>query len=214
MTGRAPMTGRTVDVYAVGDLRIWRLILPAPYRLWSANDAHRESPYKTADMRKAWRTYTYTRIVAARLPQGLARVSFDIAFHFTDAARRDSLNYADTAKPIIDAFGPPFVQKPTAKKPAGAAAPGASVIADDTDAYVETTSLSVGDLWQDVITTDGYPLTLADVTALDRGWGGVTVVLAERPALPPAPKRKRVPLAKVISPETRQRLTREVFLGA
>lgn len=207
------MNGRTADVYAVGELRIWRMVLAAPYRLWSANDTHRESPYKTADMRKAWRTHTYHAIKAAGLPQGLARVSFSFAFHFTDAARRDSLNYADTVKPIIDAFGPPFVQKPTAKKPGGASAPGASVIADDTDAYVEAIDLSIGPLWQDVITADGWRLTLADVNALDRGWGGVTVVLGERPALPPQPKRKRTPLAKVIPAEVRQRLAREVFLG-
>lgn len=191
--------------------RIWRIILPAPHALWSANDTHRENRFKVATMRKTWRTHTYDTITALRIPQGLARVSFSIVWHFTDNTRRDSLNYADTAKPIIDAFAPPFVQKPTAHKPLGAYAPGASIIADDTDRYVESTSLSIGPLWQDVITTGGYPLTLADIAALDREWGGVTIVLAERPVLPPTPKVKRVPLKDIISADTRRQLAMKEF---
>lgn len=213
MNGQIEDPAERLHAWRVGGLSVWRLVLPAPYRLWSANDTHRESPYKTADMRKAWRRCAYLAIGQAGIPQGLPRVSFGLVFHFTSATRRDSLNYADTAKPIIDAFGPPFVQKPTAKKPGGSSAPGASIIADDTDAYVENISLSIGPLWQDVITADGWHLTLADVTALDREWGGVTVVLAERTAVAPEPKRKRLPLAKVIPADVRQRLSREVFLG-
>ena len=204
---------RNGEVSRVGDLRIWRLILAAPCQLWSANDSHREGRFKTTAIRKAWREHTYEQIRTARLPKGVARVSFGIVFHFTDAARRDSLNYADTAKPIVDAFGPPFVQKPTVKKPAGAASPGWSLIPDDGPREVESTELSIGALWQDVITADDWTLTRPDVIALDRGWGGVTVVVGERPALPPEAPRKRIPLAKVISSETRRRLALAQLTG-
>ena len=192
--------------------RVWRIVLPAPYQLWSANDTHSANRFKVSEMRKMWRTATYNAIVAHRLPQGLPRVSFDIAWHFTDLTRRDSLNYADTAKPIIDAFGPPFVQKPTKKKPAGAHAPGAAVIADDTDAYIDEISLRVGLLWQDVITADGYRIDLASVNALDREWGGVTIVVGELPPVDPTPKaRKRTPLKDAVPADVRRRLALQGF---
>lgn len=200
-------------VARAGDLRVWRWVLPAPCQMWSANDEHKGNEYDTARIRKTWRSAIVDRLTADRAPTGVQRVSFSIVFHFTTDGRRDALNYASTAKPIIDGFGPPFVQKPTAKKPAGAYSPGYGFIPDDTPRYVEDTSLSIGPLWQDVITADGWDLTLADVAALDRGWGGVTVVVGERPPLPDTPKRKRIPLAKVISTETRRRLALRELLG-
>jgi hypothetical protein len=193
--------------------RVWRVILPAPHALWSANDTHRKGRFDVSAARKAWRHASYNAVRAAGIPQGLPRVSLSLVWHFTDDGRRDSLNYADTAKPIIDGMAAPFIQKPTIKKPSGAYAPGALIIADDTDAYVEDTNLKIGPLWQDVITADGYTLTLADLTALDNEWGGVTIVIGERPALPPQPKRKRVPLKNVIDPDTRRRLALGAFLG-
>jgi hypothetical protein len=207
------VNGRRNDLYAVGDLRIWRITLAAPCPLWSANDAHRASKYATADIRKKWRTLTFNTLTALKLPTGLARVSFDLAFHPVIDNRRDALNYADTAKPIIDAFGPPFIQKPTTKKPGGAFAPGYNLIPDDTPQYVEDNTLAFGDLWQDVITRPGWPLTLADVHALDNKWGGVTIVVSERPPLPPAPARKRIPLKDVIPADVRRRLNLAALRG-
>lgn len=198
---------------AVGGYRIWKLILPAPCQLWSANDEHRGNEYDTARIRKTWRGAVFDRLSAIDAPTGLPRVRFSIVFHFTSDGRRDALNYASTAKPIIDGFAPPFLQKPTKAKPRGSFSPGYGMIPDDTPRHVEATELSIGDLWQDVITADDYPLTLADVTALDRKWGGVTVVVLERPALPDTPKVKRVPLAKVISPEVRRQLALKELLG-
>src|ERR1044072_6074670 len=143
--------------------------------MWSANDAHRGGKFDTARVRKAWRDHTYQTLRQARMPKGLGRVRCSVLFHPMIDNRRDALNYADPAKPIIDAFGPPFVQKPTEKKPNGAAAPGWSLIPDDTPQYVDAIDLAFGHLWQDVITAEGYPLARADVIALDRKWGGVTV---------------------------------------
>lgn len=200
------MTGHYTDVYAVGDLRIWRIVMPAPCQMWSANDAHKGNRFTTSAVRKAWRGATFDTLTRLRLPTGLARVRFSIAFHPVIDNRRDSLNYADTAKPIMDAFGPPFVQKPTKKKPSGAFAPGYNLIPDDTPRYVEATELSFGALWQDVITHPRHTLTRADVIALDNKWGGVTIVVGERPALPEEAPRKRVPLKDVIPADVRRRL--------
>jgi len=205
------VNGQRTSFHAVGDLGIWRFTMAAPCQLWSANDAHRSDKYKTAVVRKKWRTLTYDTLVGLALPTGLARVAFSVVLHPVIDNRRDALNYADTAKPIIDAFGPPFVQKPTPKKPSGAYAPGYSLIADDTPQYVEDINLSFGDLWQDIITAPGWRLTPDDLSALDNKWGGVSVVVAERPPLPDRPKRKRVPLDRLIPAEVRRRVAVEAM---
>jgi hypothetical protein len=196
-----------------GDLRVWRWVLPAPCQMWSANDEHRGNEYDTARVRKAWRSAMFNRLTATRPPTGLARVAFDVVFHFTSDSRRDALNYASTAKPVIDAFAPPFVQKPTVKKPSGAFAPGYAMIPDDSPREVESTALSIGPLWQDVITAPGWTLTRADVHALDRRWGGITVVVGERPALPPPVKTRRRPLKDVIPADVRRRLALSALIG-
>lgn len=193
--------------------RVWKIVTAAPCRMWSANDAHRADKYGTAKVRKAWRGHTYELLKAADFPRGLARISLTVLFHPVIDNRRDALNYADTAKPIIDAFGPPFVQKPTLKKPSGASAPGWSVIPDDTLQYLADTTLTFGDLWQDVITAPGWPLSWADVVALDNKWGGVTIVVGELPPVEARPKSKRVPVAKLIGPDTRRRLAVEAMTG-
>lgn len=170
-----------VDIYAVGDLRIWRMVIAAPDRILSINATHNMTRFAVAAWRKAWRDHTYHQIADAGLPRHLPRVSISIVFHLATYARRDVLNYADTAKPIIDAFGPPFVQAPTKKKPGGASAPGWSLIDDDDPAHVEDTSLSFGQHWGFVAAA--HP-TRQNLLALDNKYGGVTVVIGERPPLP------------------------------
>ncbi len=153
----------------------WILLIPAPAPLWSTNDSHKKGPRATSENRKAWRSAGYEAAQIVRLPKGLARVRFAVTFHFKDRARRDALNYSETAKPVIDSWGPPFVQAPTPKKPKGAAAPGWSLIPDDTPQFLESTSLSIGPLWREVI---------ADLPERDRArlvspWGGLTVVITD-----------------------------------
>lgn len=177
---------RTVLNAALGDdgpgLHRWELIIEAPCPLWSANDSHRAGPHKSSGNRKMWRNEAYRTARLHRLPRGLARVRFDIVFHFTNRARRDALNYADTAKPVIDALGPPFVQKPTPKKPKGSSAPGWSLIPDDTPQYLASTTLSIGPLWRDAV---------AGSINADNVWGGLTLTITE---LPPLPGAKPVPV--------------------
>lgn len=195
------MTG----VYRVGDLRVWRLILPAPCELWSANDAHRANRFEVSRIRKQWRTAAYELCQQAQLPRGLKRISLALAFHPCINNRRDALNYADTAKPIIDGFGPPFLQKPTKKKPAGASAPGWSLIPDDTPEHLESVELSIGPLWQHIVP---QVRTAAAVNALDRKWGGVTIVIQELPARDTTPEPLPAPLT---AEERRAILLKEVI---
>jgi hypothetical protein len=153
----------------------WRLLIAAPAPLWSANDAHKKGPHATSANRTQWRLAAYQAAQQARLPKRLQRVRFAFTFHFTDRRRRDALNYADTAKPLVDGFGPPFVQAPTAGRPAGVAAPGWTLIPDDTPEYLESTSLAVGPLWRDVLAGIGPSAR----RRLASPFGGVTVVVTD-----------------------------------
>lgn len=155
--------------------REWTLLIPAPAPLWSANDAHKRHPHATSANRAHWRLAGYQAAQAARLPKGLTRIRLEFTFHSKDHRRRDALNYADTAKPLVDAFGPPFVQAPTAKVPRGRSAPGWSLIPDDTPEYLASTALSIGPLWRDVLADMG----LRESRRLASAHGGVTVVIAD-----------------------------------
>ncbi|MFG1846717.1 hypothetical protein [Micromonospora carbonacea] len=161
------------------DVRTWTLLIPAPVALWSANDSHRHGPRASSANRAAWRKAGYEAAQLHRLPRNLARIRLGFVFHFQTNHHRDALNYADTAKPVIDAFGPPFVQAPTAKKPKGAAAPGWTLIPNDTPEFLESTSLAIGPLWRDVIA--GVDLLTA--RRLDSKYGGLTVTITDLSAV-------------------------------
>lgn len=149
---------------------MWTLRIPAPAPLWSTNDSHKKGPRATSANRKEWRNAGYTAAQKARLPKGLDRIRLAFTFHFPDRLRRDALNYSETAKPVIDAFGPPFMQAPTAKVPQGRSAPGWGLIPDDTPAHLESTSLAIGPLWREV--TAGRPDPASR-------FGGLTVVITD-----------------------------------
>lgn len=155
--------------------RTWTMRIPAPAQLWSANDAHKANPHATSANRAHWRLAGYQAAQVARLPKGLARIRLEFTFHFKDSRKRDALNYADTAKPLVDSFGPPFVQAPTAKVPRGRSAPGWSLIPDDTPEYLASTALSIGPRWRDVLA--GLPAS--EARRLESAHGGVTVVVVD-----------------------------------
>lgn len=157
----------------------WTLRIPAPAPLWSSNDSHRHGPRATSANRVHWRAATYTAAAAAKLPKGLSRVRIFVMFHFTDRRRRDALNYADTAKPIVDAFGPPFVVAPTVKASRGKAAPGWGLIPDDTPEYLEFAAPLIGSLWRDVLA--GFDAKVAH--RLASPYGGVTVTIVDSSTL-------------------------------
>ena len=170
----------TAPVPAAG-FRTWTLLIPAPAPLWSANDSHSKGFRASSANRKQWRDAAYIAAQIARLPNGLDRIRLAFVFHFPDHARRDALNYADTAKPVIDGWGPPFLRKPTPKVPAGMSAPGWGLIADDTPAHLESTSLAIGPLWRDVLASlePGRARTLASP------YGGLTVTITDLTAVTP-----------------------------
>lgn len=155
--------------------RTWTILIPAPVQLWSTNDSHKKGPRATSANRKEWRTAGFQAAQRYNLPKGLSRVRFEFTFHFPDRQKRDALNYSETAKPVVDSWGPPFVQKPTAKKPRGASAPGWTLIADDTPQFLESTSLAIGPLWRDVLA--GLPER--ERRALESRHGGITVVITD-----------------------------------
>lgn len=159
-------------------VRTWTLLIPGPVALWSTNDSHKQGPRATSANRAEWRRAGYAAAAQHRLPKNLTRIRLGFVFHFQNRLHRDALNYADTAKPVIDAFGPPFVQTPTAKKPKGAAAPGWTLIANDTPEFLESTSLAIGPLWRDVVAGD--PL---DGWRLDSKFGGLTVTITDLSAV-------------------------------
>lgn len=160
---------------AATGLRTWTLLIAAPAQMWSSNDAHQKGPHATSANRKKWREAAYDAARLAQLPKHLGRVRFEITFHFRDRARRDALNYAETAKPVVDAFGPPFVRLPTPKKPGGSSAPGWSLIPDDTPQYLESTALGIGPLWRDVLAG----LDPQQAARLVSSHGGLTVAITD-----------------------------------
>lgn len=155
--------------------RTWYLLIPAPAPLWSTNDSHRHGPRATSASRVAWRKAGYDAAMIARLPKGLQRVRFAVTFHFQDRIHRDALNYSETAKPVIDSWGPPFFQKPTKKAPKGKSAPGWGLIPDDTPKHLESTALAIGPLWSEVLAALPERERLAYVSP----YGGLTVVITE-----------------------------------
>jgi hypothetical protein len=155
--------------------REWTLLIPAPAPLWSANDSHKKGPRATSASRVLWRGVAYQYAQLHNLPKGLARVRFAITFHFQDRARRDALNYSETAKPAIDAMGPPFFQAPTAKRPKGLSAPGYGLIPDDTPEFLESATLAIGPLWRDVLA--GLPG--CEARTLASPYGGLTFVVTD-----------------------------------
>lgn len=161
------------------DTRTWTLLIPAPASLWSANDSHKKGPRASSANRAAWRQAAYQAAQIHRLPKNLARIRLAIVFHFQSRLHRDALNYADTAKPVIDAFGPPFVQAPTAKKPKGASAPGWTLIANDTPEFLESTSLAIGPLWRDVLAG----MDPREARRLASEFGGLTVTITDLSAV-------------------------------
>lgn len=160
---------------AATGLRTWTLLIAAPAQMWSSNDAHRAGPRATSAIRKQWRQAAFDAARLAELPKHLGRVRFKVTFHFPDRIDRDALNYADTAKPVIDGFGPPFVQKPTAKKPKGASAPGWTLIPNDTPKHLESTALGIGPLWRDVLAG----LDPRQAARLASSHGGLTVAITD-----------------------------------
>lgn len=156
-------------------VREWTLLIPAPVPLWSANDSHDRGARATSVSRKAWRNAAYESAQKVWLPKGLSLVRFAITFHFQDRTKRDVLNYADTAKPLIDGYGPKFFQPPTKKRPAGASAPGWGLIPDDDPRYVESTSLAIGPLWREVLAG----LDQRRALQLASEHGGVTVTITD-----------------------------------
>ncbi|WP_250029713.1 hypothetical protein [Paractinoplanes maris] len=155
--------------------RQWTLLIPAPAPLWSTNDSHKKGPRATSASRVRWRSAGFTAAQKAGLPKGLSRVRYAITFHFKDRLHRDALNYSETAKPVIDSWGPPFVQKPTPKKPQGSSAPGWGLIPDDTPQFLESTSLAIGPLWREVLA--GLPER--EQRPLASPYGGLTVVITD-----------------------------------
>jgi len=199
-----------VDIYAVGPYRIWKMIIPAPAAILSTNATHNMHPNSVSKWRKTWRTHTYDLIRAADLPKHLARVDFAVVFHFTTYGRRDALNYADTAKPIIDAFGPPFVQAPTKKKPQGSTSPGWSLIDDDDPIHVDSTDLSIGQHWAFLAAANP---TQANLRALDNKHGGVTIVIRECAPLPADHHHVTRPKPPTIPAAVRQAAALQTLLG-
>lgn len=159
----------------VTEARTWTVLIAAPAPLWSSNDSHRHGPRATSANRVQWRRAGFEAAQKARLPKGLSRVRFWITFHFQDRLHRDALNYAETAKPVIDSWGPPFIQAPTKKRPKGSSAPGYSLIPNDTPEFLAGTELSIGALWRDVLA--GLPP--AEQRALASTFGGLTAVITD-----------------------------------
>ena len=162
--------------------RTWTLHIAAPAALWSTNDSHKKGPRATSANRAEWRQSGYNAAAYYRLPKRLTRIRASVTFHFQNALRRDALNYSETAKPVIDAFGPPFVQAPTVKRPRGASAPGWTLIPDDTPEHLESCALAIGPLWRDVIAC----MDAREARRLDSEFGGLTVTITDLSGVPDA----------------------------
>lgn len=154
---------------------VWRLVIPAPSKWISENEQlHWAERDRRAD---AWRRTAYllllARPAALRPPEGLAKVRVEVELHFRDHLHRDPHNFTPTAKPVVDALGPPFVRPPTRKQPKGRSAPGYGVIPDDTPEHLDGPHLTVGRLWREVAAD------LPQLRGTRRHHGGMTVVITD-----------------------------------
>lgn len=170
----AAVADRTVPA-ADAAARTWTLLIAAPCKHININDSHGRAWAGTSKLRKEWRKAAYKAAAAAQLPKGLDRVRIDIVLHFTRGGHRDALNYADTAKPVIDAFGPPFRQAPTEKRPNGTNAPGWLLIPDDTPEHLEASPILIGPVWREMLAG----LTVAQQWRLQSQFGGLTVTITD-----------------------------------
>ena len=83
----------------VVEARTWTLRFTAPAEWLSANKRYKRRPDVAI---RAWRQATTVHARAAKLPQGLSRVSVYATLHFTNRLRRDAHNYVLVVKSCID----------------------------------------------------------------------------------------------------------------
>lgn len=121
--------------------RMWTLLIPAVADFYTSNI--RANHHERAKIVKAWRDATYLIATQQRpkLPIGLRRVRMDAQLRFNNNNRRDLVNYADAAKPVVDALGPPFIR--TGKKQA--AALGYELIPDDGPKHLDGPYVTFGE---------------------------------------------------------------------
>lgn len=136
----------------------WRLVLAAPCAWISANDGmHWGARPALLDR---WRNAAYLSLLARfggradAPPKQMDRVRVDIECHFRDRQHRDAANYHPTAKPVVDALGPPFLRRPTRRQPRGRSAPGFGLLVDDTPAHLDGPHVTIGRLWREVATEE------------------------------------------------------------
>lgn len=123
----------------------WKIEIPAPYPLGWITANERPANHKVAAaQRRQWRlhAYAYGQKVRRLLPCGLTYVKTEICFQVKTYNRRDPLNFAETAKPIIDAFGPTRKYK---RKTGWVHEPGLGVYVDDDAAHLAGPSLYLAD---------------------------------------------------------------------
>lgn len=139
----------------------WTVEIPAlsPLGWLSANK--RPAHHKVAAAQRAqWRVHAFAHAQRHKrlLPRGMAYAKVELHFQVKTYARRDTVNLNDTAKPIIDAFGPP---RTYVRKTGAVHEPGLGVFAGDDPAHMagpflyladeEYTGLLDGIVWMRII---------------------------------------------------------------
>lgn len=156
------------------EARTWTFGFAAPDKFLSLNDS-KANPYAASRRTKAWREAAFVAAKGAGFPTRLQRIAVHIELCFTVDRDRDEANYQATAKPIVDALGPPIIRR--RRQPTGSEqqihAPGLLLIPDDTPRHL-----------------DGQPTIRFGPKIANRPFGPrglVTVTVTERPPLEETP---------------------------
>lgn len=113
----------------------WKVEIPAAPCGWLSANKRPDNRHVAAKHRAEWRGHAYQFALKERrlLPRGLTYVKAEIQFQVKTYGLRDNANLYDTAKPIVDAFGP---ERNYMRKGKPVHEPGLGVYVDDNPSHL------------------------------------------------------------------------------
>lgn len=140
----------------------WQLrIVPRPgERLMSMND-HMD-PLEKARRNAYWRGLAASAAKQADLPKGILRARVDALLTFADSVPRDSANYHQTLKPVIDGLGSRATYHGRRK-----AHPAYGLFIDDDSAHLDGPHITIGPPLPTLRNRNVHGFITLDITELE-----------------------------------------------